>query len=63
MNILLILMKIEKCSLEEAEKILQDFKNQVREGEDPAEILHDAGIIEYGLNPEDVQDILDEIQS
>jgi len=56
-------MKIEKCSLEEAEKILQDFKNQVREGEDPFEILHDAGIIGSGLNPQHIQDILNEIES
>lgn len=64
MNILLTLMKIEKCNLEEAEKVLQDFKKQVQEGEDPAEILHDAGITgRDDLSLEDIVEIMNEIES
>lgn len=50
----LALMNSQGISLEEAQRIVDDMKDQVLEGEDPEEVL-----LEYGLEPDYVMDIID----
>jgi hypothetical protein len=50
----LAIMNREECSQEEAEEAIQEMKQRVQEGEDPAEVLYDEG-----FEPDYIFDILD----
>ena len=46
-------MNREDCTQEEAEEVIQEMKERVREGEDPEEVLFDEG-----FEPDYIFDIL-----
>lgn len=50
----LAIMNREDCTQEEAEEVIQEMKERVREGEDPEEVLFDEG-----FEPDYIFDILD----
>ncbi len=49
----LAIMNREDCTQEEAEEVIQEMKERVREGEDPEEVLFDEG-----FEPDYIFDIL-----
>lgn len=53
----LAIMNREDCTQEEAEELIQEMKERVREGEDPEEVLFDEG-----FEPDYIFDILDFIR-
>lgn len=62
-NFLSLIMRVEKCGLDEAEKILQDFRRQVNAGEIPVEVLDEAGFLNRSdINPDEIQDLLNELE-
>jgi hypothetical protein len=50
----LAIMNREDCTQEEAEELVQEMKERVRDGEDPEEVLFDEG-----FEPDYIFDILD----
>jgi hypothetical protein len=50
----LAIMNREDCTQEEAEDVIQEMKERVKEGDDPEEVLFDEG-----FEPDYIFDILD----
>jgi hypothetical protein len=50
----LAIMNREECSQAEAEELIQEMKQRVKEGEDPEEVLFDEG-----FEPDYIFDILE----
>jgi len=50
----LAIMNREDCTQEEAEEVIREMKERVRDGEDPEEVLFDEG-----FEPDYIFDILD----
>lgn len=53
-DIVVVLMRRDGISKEEAEELVNDARERVRQGEDPEDILYD----DFGLEPDYVFDLL-----